>query len=82
MRSHDEHFDVGDQVLILTPDFTTSHTFSKWTGLATVVDIRSPYNYTVELDGVRRYFHANKLRKFHVRVDSVTCDSFVEDLES
>ena len=36
----------------------------------------------VELDGVRRHFHANKLRKFHVRVDSVTCDSFVKDLES
>ena len=52
------------------------------TGPATVVDIRSPYSYTVELYGVRRHFHAKKLRKFHVRVDSVTCDSFVEDLES
>ena len=37
---------------------------------------------TVELDGVRRHFHANKLGKFHVRVDSVTCDSFIGDLES
>jgi len=34
------------------------------------------------LDGVRRHFHANKLRKFHVRVDSVTCNSLVDDLES
>ena len=50
-------------------------------GPATVVDVRSPYSYTVELDGVRRHFHANKLRKFHVRVDSVTCDS-LDVLES
>ena len=41
LRSHDKHFDVGDQVLILMTDSTTSHTFSKWTGPATVVDIRS-----------------------------------------
>ena len=39
-------------------------------------------SYTVELDGVRPYFHANKLRKFYVRVDLVTYDSFVSDLES
>jgi len=37
---------------------------------------------TVELDGVRCHFHANKLRKLHVRVDSVTYDSLVDDLES
>jgi len=51
-------------------------------GPATVVDVRLPYSYTVELDGVRRHFHANKLSKFHVRVDSITCDSLVNDLES
>ena len=31
LRSHYNHFDVGDQVLILTPDTTTSHTFCKRT---------------------------------------------------
>ena len=67
---------------ILMSNSTTSRCFSTWTGPATVVEVRSPYSYTVELDGVRRHFHANKLRKFHVRVDSVTCDSFVSDLES
>jgi len=46
----------------------------------TVVDVR--LQYTVELDGVRRHLHANKLRKFHVHVDSVTCDSLADDLES
>jgi len=82
LRSKDRHFDIGEQVLILMPDCTSSRLFSKWTGPATVVDERSPYTYTVELDGVRRHFHANKLRKFYVRVDSVTYNSFVSDLES
>jgi len=82
LRSRDKHFDVGEQVLILMPDNTSSHLFSKSMGPATVVDVRSPYSYTVELDGMRRHFHANKLGKFHVRVDSVTSDSLVDDLES
>ena len=39
-------------------------------------------SYTVELeDGSRRIFHANKLRKFNVRVESVICDSLIEELE-
>ena len=67
LRSRDKHFDLGEQVLILTPD-STSHLFNKWTGPAKIVDVRSPYSYTDELeDGSRRIFHANKLRKFNVR---------------
>ena len=54
LRSRDKHFDLGEQVLILTPD-STSHLFNKWTGPARIVDVRSPYSYTVELeDGSRR----------------------------
>ena len=82
LRSRDKHFEVGEQVLILRPDSTSSHMFSKWTGPGTVVQVRSPYSFIVEIDGVRRHFHANHLRKFHVRVESVVCDSLIEDLES
>lgn len=81
LRAQDKHFEVGEQVLVLIPD-STNHVFAKWRGPCEVVDVRSPYSYTVELDGVRRHFHANKLRKFHVRVDAVICDSFLEDLET
>ncbi len=73
LRSCDKHFDVGDQVLILQPDSTASRTFSKWKGPATVVEVKSPYSYLVELNGTRYRLHANKLRKFHVRVDEVMC---------
>jgi len=31
-------------------------------------------SYMVELDGVRRHIHADKLRKYHVQVDEICCD--------
>ena len=77
LRSQDKHFEPGDQVLILTPDSTSSKMFSKWVGPATVVSVRSPYSYLVEFEGSRRHFHANKLRKFHVRVETVSCDPVI-----
>jgi len=53
---------VGEKVLILMPDFTSSRKFSKWTGPATVLEVLSPYSYVVGVAGTRRRFHANKLR--------------------
>ena len=75
LRSKDKHFEVGEKVLILMPDSTASRTFSKWTGPATVFEVLSPYSYVVDVTGTRRRFHANKLRKFYVRVESVVYDS-------
>jgi len=68
---------VGQQVLVLIPDTTASKLFSKWRGPATVVAVRSPYSYEVNLDGNVRHYHANHLRKYHVRVESVLYDSSV-----
>jgi len=75
LRSADKHFEVGEKVLILQPDTTASKLFSKWCGPATVVAIRSPYSYQVDYNGVVRHYHANYLRKYHVRVDSVIYDA-------
>ena len=66
---------MGELILILMPDSTASCAFSKWTGPATVVEVLSPYSYVVEVAGTKCHFHANKLRKFHVRVESVANDS-------
>jgi len=77
LRSRNKQFVVGDHVLILMPDSTSSKTLSKWTRPATVVAVKSLYSYIVQCDGVTRHVHANKLRKFHVRVESVTCDLIV-----
>jgi len=64
------------------PDSTSSHMFSKWSGPGAIVEVRSPYSYIVNVDGVQKHYHANKLRKFHVRVVSVTCDSLNDDLKT
>jgi len=71
LRSRDKHFDVGERVLVLMPDSTSSRMFNKWSGPGTIVDVRSPHSYIVDVDGVHKHFHANKLRKFHVRVDDL-----------
>jgi hypothetical protein len=75
LRAHDKKFDVGEQVLILTPDSTSSRLWSRWRAPATVVEIKSPHSYIVEIDGARQHVHANKLRKYDVRVDEVVCNS-------
>jgi len=82
LRSADEHFVVDEAVLVLIPDTTASKLFSKWSGPATVVAQRSPYSYQVELNDVRRHYHANQLRKFHVRVESVCFDARVYDFSA
>ena len=80
LRSKNKHFTVGEQVLILSPDSTASKVYSRWKGLATIAEVRLPYSYLVELDGTRSHVHANKLRKFHVRIDEVVLEPLVEDL--
>lgn len=77
LRSADKKFSVGDQVLVLIPDNTASKLFSNWTGPATVIGVRSPYSYDVEVDGVRKTYHANHLRRYYVRVESVVFDPSV-----
>jgi len=69
-------FSVGESVLVLQKDSTSSKVFSKWIGPAIVVEIQSPHSYVVEFDGgSKRTIHANQLRKFHTRTQVVTCDT-------
>ena len=71
LRSRGNIFDVGDQVLILIPDSTSSKVFSRWQGSATVIEVRPQNSYLIELNGVRRHLHADKLRKYHISVGEV-----------
>ena len=59
--------------MLLTPDKTSSRTFSRWRGPARVVEVRSPHSYVIELDGVREHVHANRLKRFLVASDAVIC---------
>jgi len=65
-----QHSDEGDQVIVLDDDAADT-LCKRWQGPATVVRIKSPYSYLVDMgDGRVRHVHANKVRKFHVRVQS------------
>jgi len=65
-------------VLVLAPT-NTGKLGNRWQGPGTVVCVKSPRSYLVELDrGQIRHIHANKMRGFVVRVQ---CCS-VSDLDN
>jgi len=59
--------------LISVPDSTSSKTFKRWQGSATVTVKKSPHSYIVKLNGSKHKIHANQLRKFYCRVYKVSC---------
>ena len=72
-RAREKQFAVGDSVLLLAPDSTSSRVFRRWQGPARVIEVRSPHSYIIELNGVRQHVHANRLKRFLFSSDSVTC---------
>ena len=61
---HEISFSLLQIVLVLCPDSTSSEVISRWKGPGVVRDVMSKHSYLVELDGVRRHIHADKLRKY------------------
>jgi len=75
-RCCSKSFEVGEPVLVLQKDTTASKVFSRWIGPVVITHIQSPQSYVVEFeDGSKRTIHANHLRKFHTRAQSVTYDT-------
>ena len=67
----DKHFQIGQQVIVLIPD-STNEFLSRWQGPGTVVSVKSPYSYLVELEqGQCRWLHGNKLRPYRARVNAL-----------
>ena len=53
------------------PD-STKKMVSRWQGPRTILEVKSPHSYLIELNqGQRRWLHANKLRPYHARVQEV-----------
>ena len=69
LRSTDRHYELGDKVAVLSPDSTGAKLYSRWHGPGTIVEVKSPYSYIVELDGRKRHVHANKIKKFNERIE-------------
>ena len=68
MRARDKRFQEGDQVIVLAPD-NTGKLSNRWQGPGTVVKVKSPHSYLVDLGhGSIRHLHANKIRHFVARI--------------
>ena len=66
-RARDKHFAEGDLVVVLAPP-NAGKMCPRWCGPATVVKVKSPYSYLVDMgDGQVRHLHANKMRRFVAR---------------
>lgn len=76
VRSCDKHFGVTEQESVLTLGSTT-RVWSRWKAPATVVEVKSPNSYIVEIDCRRLHAYSNKLRRYDVRVDEVICNTLV-----
>ena len=67
----DKHFEPGDDVIILFPD-SSNKLLTQFQGPGKIHTKLSEYSYLVEMpNGAIRRLHANKIRKYHSRVNSV-----------
>ena len=71
-KTRDKTFEIGDHVLILSPDSTKTKTFSRWQGPGKIIEVLSPHGYLVEVDNVRQKVHADRLRRYYHEVDKLT----------
>ena len=68
LRARQKKFQEGDQVIMLAPE-NTSKMGNRWLGPGTVVKVKSPYSYLVDLgNGSVCHIHANKMCHFAARV--------------
>ena len=75
LRASEKSFEIGQKVLVLIPDTTSSKTFSRWVGPAVIKDRLSNHTYSVEINGSRKHIHADKIRKYHIQINEVMCDT-------
>ena len=82
MRAREKSFEIGQKVLVLIPDSTSSKTFSRWVGPAVIKDRLSNHTYLVDINGFRKHLHADKISKYHIPVEEATCDTVTTGHES
>ena len=70
-RAKDKHFEIGDQVVVLTAD-STNKLYARGIGPCNIVEVRAPYSYLIELpDSSIRHVHANRIRPWVTRLNMV-----------
>jgi len=75
LRTREKSFEVGQKILVLVPDSTSSKLFSRWQGPGVIKEKRSAYYYIVEINGAVKHLHADKIRAYHIDVDEIICDT-------
>ena len=68
LRSMDRRYEVGDKVIIQSPETRGAKKDGHWTGPAVIAQVKSPYTYIVEIGGKSRLLHANRIRKYNERI--------------
>jgi len=66
VKSRERKFQVGDKVLLLLPT-DGNKLLMQWKGPFENVECRNDNKYRVQLEGCVKIFHANVLKKYHVR---------------
>jgi len=70
LRAKDKTFVAGEKVIVLSRD-STNKVYSRWR-MGTVNKVLSPHSYLVGMeDGSVKHLHANHMRKFVAKVQSV-----------
>jgi len=80
LRSRQKNFQEGYQVIVFAPE-NAGKLSNRWLGPGTIVKIKLPYSYLVDLgNGNSRLMHANKMRHLVARVQGcgVIAESNVE----
>jgi len=69
LRSADRRYQLGDKVVIIPSDAGGAKLYNRWYGPGTIVEVKSPYSYIVELDGNKWHMHADKMKRFNERIE-------------
>ena len=65
-KSKSRKLTVGDKVLLLLPT-DTNKLLLQWKGRFSVVEVVSPTDYRIDLNGRTKVFHINLLKQYHER---------------
>jgi len=74
LRAREKSFEIG-QRLVLRPDSTSSKVFSRWQGPGIIKDKKSAHSYLVDINGSVKHIRADKLRKYHVAIEEIVCET-------
>lgn len=60
---------MGDRVIMMCPIAGNAKFKRRWQGPRVVVEVKSPYSYTIEINNVKHDVHINKIRKYNERIE-------------